>query len=109
MRILDAVADARLGAEVNDSVYRGPGKAVVETLPIGKVELDERKTFCMGPSKLIQARSLQGRVVIVVEVVDADYFIAAFEQGARRRRANEPSSPRDQNSHGPSLGGAAAC
>ena len=48
-------------------------------------------------------------IIIVVEVVDPEYRVAAIEQRARCCSTDESRSSRDQNSHEHPLGGAAAC
>jgi hypothetical protein len=50
--------------------------------------------LCLDASK---ACLLQGWVVIVIEIVNADYTIAPLEQSLAQRRSNESGSARNQN------------
>ena len=66
----------------------------------------EAKAMAEQLQKPGQPRLLQRRVVIIVEIVDSDDLVAALEQRARGRCANEPCGTRDQNSHDRAIGGA---
>ena len=57
-------------------------------------------------AEIIQPGLLQGWIVIMVEVVDPDYVLAALEQGPRGGGADEARGPGDENGHAGSLGGA---
>ena len=79
---------------------------LVQRFGIGEVDAFEAEPVAELLLQLVEPRLLQRRIVIIVEIVDADDLVAALQQRARRRRADEPRSPRDQNSHGRSIGGA---
>jgi hypothetical protein len=49
--------------------------------------------------RLLQAGQLQARVVVVVEVVDADYLVAAREQNLGDMHADETGRAGDENFH----------
>ena len=77
-----------------------------ERLGVGEIDPLEAEAVAELPLQLVEPRLLQRRIVIIVEIVDPDDVVAALEQGARGRRADEPRSPGDQNSHGRAIGGA---
>src|SRR5438270_11581130 len=105
-RVLEAVADARLCAEVDDAVDLDRVGEALERLGVGEVDLLEPEAIAELLLHSRQPRLLERRIIIFVEIVDADDLVAPLEQGARRRRADEPRSPRDQYSHGRPIGGA---
>src|SRR5207253_10134392 len=77
-----------------------------EIVRIGEIDALETKPVAELLLQVAQPRLLERRVVISIEIVDADDLVAALEQRARCRRADEPRSPGYKNSHGRSLGGA---
>ena len=60
------------------------------------------------PREPIEARPLERRIVIIVEIVDADDLLAALEQRARRVRSDETRGSGDKNSHDGPIGAACA-
>jgi hypothetical protein len=105
-RVLDAVADSGLRAEVNDAVKRVRLGQALERNWVGKIHALETKTVAVLALQTIEPCPLERRVIIIVEIVDPDHLVATLQQGVRRGGADEPRSPCDQNSHGRSLGGA---
>ena len=97
--ILEAVADARLRPEMDDAVDVHRLGEAVQRSASAKSSRSKRKRLPNCCCKLVQPRLLKRGIVIIVEVVDADDVIAALEQRARRRRTDEPRSPRNQHSH----------
>src|SRR5690242_20560631 len=105
--VLEAVAHTGLRTEVYNPVDIDAAGEVVKRLVVREIDLLEPEAIAELLLKVSEPRPLQRRVVIIVEIVDADDLPAALEQRARRCRADEPRSPRDQNSHGRCIGGAA--
>ena len=101
-RIFEAVADARLGREVNDPVEAMLGKARLDRLPIGEIGLDEVVLDALAHRQrveLAQPRQLQVAVVIVVDDVEADNAVAAFDQPAGGAEADEAGIAGDEDLH----------
>src|SRR5579872_77298 len=103
LRIREAVANAGLCAEVNDAVNLKRVSKVIERLGHGKVDPLKPKSVAVLIFKERKARLLQGRIVIVTEIIDADDLATLLEQGARCCSADKSRSSGDQNSHGRSL------
>ena len=100
-RVLDAVADAGLGAEVDDAVEaRCASARRFSAVGIGEIDPLEAEAIAELAREAVEPRPLQRGIVIIVEIVDPDDLVAALEQGARGGRADEARSPCDQNSHG---------
>ncbi len=95
-RILEAVADPRLGREVNDPV--GPLHRVHHRREVGDVAAHEGEV--LPRRKTCEARLLQTDVVIVVQVVDADHGLAPVEQGEAHMHAYETGRTGEKNGHG---------
>src|SRR5438874_13620454 len=105
LRVLEAVADSGLRAEMHNTVdINGIGKAL-ERLGVREIDTLEPETIAELLLQVCEPRLLQFRIVIIVEIVDSDDLVAALEQNARRRRTDETCSSRNQYSHGRSLGG----
>ena len=94
-RVFEAVADAGLGAQVDDA---GDVERICERFErIGVREIEALEAVAVA-ELLLQSRKprlLQLGVVIIVETVDSDDLVAALEQRARRCSADEPRSSRD--------------
>src|SRR3954468_4178679 len=105
--VLDAVADPRLRAQMND-VFEviGVGKAL-ERFGVGEIHPFEPKAVAVLARQIVEPRLLEGRVLIVIEIVAPDDVIAALKKGTRRGRADEPRGSSNENSHGRPIGGAA--
>ena len=64
---------------------------------IGEIELDEAERRLLLEQR--EAALLQPDVVVVVEIVEADDFVAALEQLACRVKADEAGRTGDENLH----------
>ena len=64
---------------------------------IGKVQLHEAKARIL--LQALEPRHLQRDVVVVVEVVEPDHFVAARKQLPRGMKADESRGAGDQNLH----------
>src|SRR5256885_1588437 len=106
LRIFEAVANARLRAQVDDPVDLDRVGEGLERFGVGEVEVLEPEAVAELLLKLGEPRLFELGIVISAEAVDADDLVAPLEQGPRCRSADEPRSPGDQNNHGRLLGAA---
>ena len=79
----ERVAHARLGREVDHALRLRLGEEAAHAVGVGDVEALEAKAA--RAAQEIEPRFLQPRVVVVVDVVDADDVVAAVEQPPARR------------------------
>src|SRR5690348_11607003 len=87
-----------LRSEMNDDVYLFViEKDRLDALPLGEVRAVEGEPR-HGPQQL-QPRLFQSNVVVVVEIVDADHTVAAFQQSPCDVRTDEASRSSDQGEH----------
>ena len=107
LRVLDAVADAGLRAEMDDAFESiGVGKPL-KRFGVREIDAFEAEAVAVLAREIVEPRLLERRIVIIVEIVDADDVVAALQQGARRCRADEARGSCNENSHGRPIGGAA--
>src|SRR5689334_10242450 len=104
--VLDTIAHARLGPQVDDVVESVGVSEPLQRLGIREVDAREPEAIAVLALKATEARLLQRGIVIVVEIVDADDLVATFEKCARSGSSDETRSSRDQNSHQAPIGGA---
>ena len=93
--ILDAVADAGLGPEVDDAagrVLREQGGHAVAVRQIQRVVDIARMR-----QQQVEPRLFQGRVIIVIEIVDADHGFAARQQTLGGMKADEAGGSGDED------------
>jgi hypothetical protein len=57
------------------------------------------KTEVPSSLKTIQARLLEGNIIVIIEIVDAQNFVPAINKPMRDMRANEASGSCDKNFH----------
>src|SRR5690606_39142880 len=101
-RMRQAVADARLGSEMDHAIKAVGGKACIDSGSIGQISADERPgTVCTAPrmTENLQPRLLECGVVIVVDDIDADNGIAALKQPLRDVEADESRSAGNEDFH----------
>src|SRR5438105_15384603 len=108
LRVFQAVADASLRAEVDDTVDLERIGDALQRLSVGEIHAFETNAIAKLLLQLRHPRLLQARIIIIVEIVDADDLVAAFEQCPRYGSADEPRSPSNQYRHRRPIGGAAA-
>ena len=87
MRVLQRVADAGLCCEVQHALRAQLGEQPARGIGIRDVGLDEAEALVRR--ELRQAGVLQARVVIIVQVVDADHRMAFGQEPAGAMHANE--------------------
>ena len=97
--ILETVANPGLRSEMDDRIDFNAVGEPLQLVVVGKVDPLEPEAIVELAGKIGEPRSLESGIIIIVEVVDPDHLVSALEKGARSRSANEPSSPRHQNSH----------
>ena len=99
-RVFHRIAHAGLRGEMHDAVHafeRHP----VHRFVVGDVGAQEGKA-----GQAAQARepgALQHRVVVAVEIVDADYRLAAAKERSGGMHADEAGDAGDENAHGRSV------
>ena len=69
-----------IGVDMNDAVEAVWCGECFQRLFVAEVDLFEGEGVAKGVPKPLNAGLLQGRVVIIIEIVDADDFLAALEQ-----------------------------
>ena len=100
-RILDRVAHARLGREVDHPVGLLLGHQGRQAPAIGHIQLGEAKLpGRRGGLQQRQAGPLEGGIVIGVEVVHTHHPLAAGQQAQRNRGTDEARRAGDQNGSG---------
>src|SRR6266480_8087728 len=85
--ILERMAHTRLSRQMYDPIWRFALEHFFDSCPVGNVGLDEAETLVPGQPR--QSRLLQGNVVVVVEVVQAQNIVAAREQPLRDMHPDE--------------------
>ena len=100
MRILQRVPHSGLGSEMNDSVNLVLGKDPLHGVPIREISLDEGEVLsvCAG-ADVIEPRILDSGVVVVIEIVQADYMVAAGKQAVGCKGTYEAGRAGYENMH----------
>ena len=98
-RVLDGVADARLGGEVHHDVEAVLSEQALDEGGVAQVAAYEGKAaVCVGLSKHAQARVLDAGVVVAVEVVETDDdVIGLLEQLLDEEGTDEAGRSGDEN------------
>src|SRR5450631_4045116 len=87
MRILNGIAHPRLRGQVHHALEFFRAEQCRHCLAIRNILLHEPKARIA--SQNIQARILQLVIVIVIEIIETDDFVASLEQQARRMKADK--------------------
>lgn len=97
-RVLDGVADARLGGEVHHDVEAVLSEQALDEGGVAQVAAHEGEAaLCIGLGQHTQARVLDAGVVVAVEVVEADDgIIGLLEQLLDEERADEAGGSCDE-------------
>ena len=66
---------------------------------IAEIKLFEGELLALRLAYPVDPRTLQRRIVIIVEIVDADNLLAAVEQRLHNMRSYETGSAGDEQSH----------
>jgi hypothetical protein len=93
--ILERVADARLSRKVNDALRPFARKEIRYPASVGDIELDEPESGVRREPR--EARLLQGNVVVVVEVIEAENVVAARKEPLRDVHPDESRCARDED------------
>ena len=96
-RILQRVAHAGLRREVNHALELLAREQLRHPRPVGEIQLDEAEVRPLP--QLREPRLLQRDVVVVVEVVEPDDFVAALQQELRGVEADEAGRAGDEKFH----------
>ena len=97
LRVLDGVAHPGLGGQVDDAVEALAREKRVQPGTVGDVEPLEREARLRPQAR--QARFLQRRLVIGIEVVDAHDRVAARQQPLGDVHSDEAGGAGDQDFH----------
>ena len=98
VRILQRIAHAGLRGQMHHAVELLACKQLFHAGAVGHVELDEAEAFLRREAR--QTRLLESWIVVIVEIVETDDFVAARQQNLRYVAADEARSARDQHFHG---------
>ena len=74
-----------------------PFNQITDRRLVGDVQAFEPKAFVCAEN--VQARLLQGNVVIIVEIIDADNLVAPLQKRARGMKTDESGGAGNQDSH----------
>ena len=98
-RVLDGVADARLGSEVHRDVEAVLGEQALDEGGVAQVAAHEGEAaLCIGFGQHAQAGVLDTGVVVAVEVVESDdHVIGLLEQLLDEKRADEAGGSSDEH------------
>ena len=97
-RVLDGVADARLGGEVHNDVEAVLREQALYEGGVAQVAAHEGEAaVCVGLGQHAQAGVLDAGVVVAVEVVEADdHIVSLLEQLLDEERADEAGGSCDE-------------
>ena len=93
--VFEAVADPGLGPEVDDAARGVGGEQGGHARAVGEIE--GVVAIARFGQQAVEPRLFQGRVVIVVEVVDADHRLPAGQQAAGGVEADEAGRSGDED------------
>src|SRR5580704_13855773 len=78
VRVLQRIPHARLGAQMHDALKPLLGEQGSDRLAIGQICMHETKTLLrLQPG---ETRVFERYVVILVQIIEADYLVAAIKQ-----------------------------
>ncbi len=97
MRVLDRIPHAGLRREVHDAADLGTCEQRFHRRPIGEVHAREAESLARREAR--KARLLERRVVVRVQVVEADHLVAAREQPLADVVADEPRRAGHEHAH----------
>src|SRR5580704_14153972 len=97
MRCLDRIAHARLSPKMHHTLEFFLCEAARHTCGVRAIKLNEAKARLL--LKQSEACLLQGDVVVVIEIVEANDLVAALEQTPRRMKTDEARGSGDQDLH----------
>src|SRR6185312_1663966 len=75
--------------------YRFAGKEIPHPRSIGEIELDETKSFVR--CQLGKPGLFQSHIIVVVDIVQADYLIATVQKAHGHMKSDEPRCSCDKN------------
>lgn len=94
MRVLQGVAHAGLGGEMHHDLEAIALEQRLHPGTIGEIELQEGETMVL--LEQIEPCMLERRVVILVQIVDADDRLPCPQQILRQMEADEAGAARDE-------------
>jgi len=93
--ILEGVAHARLSRKVNDALRPFAREEIRYPASVGDIELYEPESGVRREPR--EARLLQGNVVVVVEIIEAENVVAARKEPLGDVHSDESRCARDQD------------
>ena len=84
---------------MNDSIEPVLCEEIGNPSSILALHLHEREVVVIGQQR--KPRFLESRIVEVVEVIETDHFLAAFQEFVAGRRPDEPGGTRDEDARCP--------
>ena len=97
MRVFDRVAHAGLGGEVDDAVEFFFGEELFDALAIGDIHLHEAEAGVRLQAR--QAVALELRVVVIIQIVEADHLVTPRQQALGGMHADKARRPGYQHLH----------
>ena len=95
VRVLDGIANARLSREMHNRPKFKLREQRFRRDAIGKVELQETEAGIAAED--FEARSLQCRIVVVIDNVDANDLPSAFQQSLHDMKTDEAGRAGDKH------------
>jgi hypothetical protein len=97
MRIGHRMTNPRLGREVHDPVYALILEQRLHPRAVGQVKPGEAETVLCLQTR--QARLFEADVVVVVQIVETQYFIAPGQQAGCNKVTDKAGCPGDEYPH----------
>jgi len=98
-RVLKRIAHPGLRSQVRDLLETSGCDHFLERFVIGKIQLQEREFATMPFGQVGDPGAFQGRVVILVHIIDTNDGISAGKQPFRKAMADKACSAGDENCH----------
>jgi hypothetical protein len=97
VRVLQGVAHASLGCEVDNALERRFCEQARKAVAVGYIQFDEAEMRMRAQAR--QPVFFQGGIVIVIEIVDSNYFVATRKQAFNRMHADETCGSGNKDFH----------
>ncbi len=99
LRIDQRIADARLRADMDDSVEAVRLGECGQCVLVAKVDLLEGEGVSLSPAKPLDPGALQRRIVIVVEIVETNDLMTEVQKLGGGKETDESGGARHENFH----------
>jgi len=89
-RVLERIADPRLGSQIDD-IFELPGlEQILDTRPILKAAPNKGKTIL--PFQHSETRFFEGNVIVVIQVIEPGNLVPLPQQALRKVKADKSGS-----------------